>query len=344
MPSYTELKIDPVMNSTDKFKRGDLTLSLSDKKFYLAFPLHLHKEAEANDEYFNPQSEDFIFEPNNSITLMGEKMGISNFEELIEKHRNEVAELFVKQENGYLFNRTKLGVYSIKIDYAKGKSENIGGKLHLFETDYFTHSVMRKVYEELKTMKHSISQLPSMSSVDKIRKYNMFLTSLGINLYVRAHDGIIFGQRSKNTAHSSSHHLYNSTVMEGISEVDADRNTETVDLIGAAKRGLLEELGIREHVIEEINIYDLFLEMNFFELGFTSLAKVDCDSKTYIDTLPAKDKNLEINKTKTIPFIEKELNKFVKNHQIYNQGFYNLQMVAIRHGIHVVYQNNTDVK
>ena len=149
-------------------------------------------------------------------------------------------------------------------------------------------------------------------------------------------ESVIFSRRSANAAYQENQFKYNSTIMEGLSQSDFDAHEKRVSLHLAAKRALLEELGIRyEFFNPKIQFHDIFLERNYFEIGFTGSVEIDGVFEEAVRDLPAKDKEFELDRLVPVPFTAQSLNKFVRQNKMYNQGLYTLKMIAARHNINV---------
>lgn len=329
-----DLNILTLGSGMPAYKPNHLNLRTLGKSFYIGFPQELLQDVLAVDPNFEIH-DDFLFHDHTTLDQLGEQMAIPQFSELVDKHRYIMARHFIEQTNGCYNNQKKYGVYSINIINAIDKEEKAGATLELFDTDYFTHRIMRSIYSELKAQNHPISQLEIGNIRHELSRYNAFTTSLGINLFLIMHsehgESIIFSQRSAHAAHEESRYKYNSTVMEGISQTDYEHHEEAVSLMTGARRALHEELGISPDLIDlHIEFHDIFLQKDFFEIGFTASASSSCTFEEVVRDLPAKDKELEIARLVPVPLESKKLSEFIKSHEMYPQGLYTLKMVAAR--------------
>ena len=342
MVSNEELNIQTLSSGIPAFKFNALNMYNKSYSFYLAFPYELREQVLKIDEDFE-MHDDWFFDESNTLKLIGEKIDLPDFEALVNKHRLIVADYFINETNGCKFNRPKYGVYSIRFINGIGIEEEAGAKIELYDTDYFTHRVMRSVYNELKEKNHPIAAIKQGAIRNELFKYNIFTTSIGINIFLLMDsihgESIIFSRRSANAAHEENQFKYNSTIMEGISQSDFDPYEKRVSLQLAAHRALNEELGIRyEFFNPKIQFHDIFLERNYFEIGLTATVEIDGVFEEEVRDLPAKDKELELDSLLPIPFTTQSLNKFVRENKMYNQGLYTLKMIAARHNIYITYK------
>lgn len=331
-----DLNIITLSSATPYFEKNAIeTKLMTDKKLYIGFPEeHLQKVLE-NDPGFEIHS-DTSFDGKNNFKDLVYNSEISNLLELIEKHRYIVADYFIYMTEGCKFNRSKLGVYRFITQKSPDVHENPTVKLYLYKTDYFTHRVFRSIYNELKENNHPISQV---KTVEELKKYNAFTTSLGINAFIFMNstvgESVIFSRRSLNAAYSENHLKYNSTVMEGVSLTDFDDSDNVVSLRLALEKGLMEELGVSKAYLDKIDcdppeFCDFFLERNYFEIGVTAILRIDGLFEETIRDLPAKDKELEVDKLVPIPKTKRHLEDFLKKENVYNQAMYTLKMVCAR--------------
>lgn len=339
LTSNEELNIQTLSSSIPAFQYDALNLYNTEHRFYLAFPYELREQVLKIDEDFE-MHDDWLFNESNTLASIGEKIAIPDFETLINKHRSIVADYFINGTNGCKFNRPKYGVYAIRFLNGIGKEEEMGAKIELYDTDYFTHRVMRSVYNELKERKHPITTIKQGVIRNELFKYNMFTTSIGINIFLLMDsihgESVIFSRRSAHAAHEENQFKYNSTIMEGLSQSDFDPYEKRVSLQLAAHRALNEELGIRYELFHpKIQFHDIFLERNYFEIGITATVEMDGIFEESVRDLPAKDKEFELDRLLPVPFTTPSLNKFIRQNDMYNQGLYTLKMIAARHNVHI---------
>ena len=139
--------------------------------------------------------------------------------------------------------------------------------------------------------------------------------SLGVSiiLYIPNSNEIILTKRSKHASYNEKDKewIYVS-VTESFTTTDYDEFQKTPDLILCIQRGLKEELGIDKNTIQDIKIYNMFFEKNFFQDGILAVAYLN-KYITYQDVvnLAAKDKELEISSFLPIKNSKNELYKFI---------------------------------
>ncbi|OEH92534.1 hypothetical protein [Bacillus solimangrovi] len=332
-----DLNVIRICSGTPNYDYNDIHTKVADKKLFIGFPKELRNKVLEHDEKFELH-DDFSFDGSNTFEDITQKTEIGNFKELIDKHRMIVANEFVARTNGCLFNRPKFGVYKINYELRKGNDEVPEIRIDFFETDYFTHRVFRSIYHELKSQNHPVSQVNQENIKEYLNKYNSFTTSMGVNAFVitesKLGESIIFSKRSSNAAYSENKFKYNSTVMEGISQTDLDTYEKRVSLQLAVERALTEELGLsKDHQSKhdtKIEFCDFFLEKNYFEIGLTSIVRMDAVFEESISDLPGKDKELEISKLHPVKKSKATIEKFIKDVDIYPQGLFTLKMVCAR--------------
>ncbi|WP_079478070.1 hypothetical protein [Halobacillus salinus] len=339
-----DLNIITLSSAVPSYKKDHLSLRKKDGlKFLLAFPDDLF-EAQTDRELTVHKGEDLIFNQQHTLDELGQSIGIPDLEELMAKHKRIIAEKFVRGEDGCLFNGTKFGVHSMKTDLKVTRNEDPKAVITLYETDYFTHRVMRSVYKELIDRGHPMTSLDSVHDLTK-GKYRLFTTSIGLNIMLvmdsKEGESVILSQRSSRSAYEENHYRYNSTVMEGISLVDYDEFKGGVDLYDAVKRGLFEEIGLSRVSDDSIFLHDLFMEMNYFEIGITASVQLDGAYEEDVEGLPANDGELEIIQKVPVPMRASALKDFVEKKRFYSQGLYTLKMVASRHNIKVSHKKST---
>jgi len=254
---------------------------------------------------------------------------IANLGELIEKHRKIVSDLFLRSENGLIFNGDKYGVFNLRF-MRFGNEERPGVELELFKTDYFTHRVFRSIYHELKQLNHPVIS----AGINDFLQYKPFFTSFGINtlLICEGEKGkeIVLSKRSARVHGNIAR--YHITMNEGLSQMDKDPFGK-VDLELCFKRGLLEELGINDKLYNfgtKVAFYDFFLEKNNFEIGLTSVFEIDLNYKKDLEPLIARDRALESDSFVTLPLNSKVISNFVKNSEFVPHGLYVLDRVLMR--------------
>lgn len=291
----------------------NMLVDVVDEKFYLAFPEDVKEYVRVKD--------DLIFN-GKTLSELGEEMEIDNFEELVDKHRKIVAKMFIDSKNGVrpLFNGEKLGVRSIEIGRdGKDAIERNQFCINFYTTDYFTHQVMRSIYHELQSQGHPISKPTPDGSC--LKKYYPFLTSFGIDsLLIREdennHEKYIVMMKRSKTLPNMTEDRWHVSMNEGLSHTDYENGK--ISLSACVSRGYEEELGIPLKFGVDNKFNDLFMTVDDFELGITSVASVimsDEDFKAALEST-AKDRALEtVGNPIEIPNTVKDIRNFMKQHK-----------------------------
>ena len=242
---------------------------------------------------------DLVFNRDTSLNDLSKLSGISELSELIERQRRIMAQrLNATADGNPFFNALKLGVYSIQ--ETRSASQRAEISISLYETDYFTHRVMRGVYQELSLgQQHAL--LPNVHSLfvsarDRVRP---FLTSFGIAALVlcpsstgRGRDLILVKRSSR--VHSEAGQL-NLAMNEGLNSADLVGNRVAVG--SWLRRGFSEELGIEAAVINEamsIEYSDIYLVRTRMELGLISCVEFDVPWSQVLRS-SGRDETLEID-------------------------------------------------
>ena len=129
--------------------------------------------------------------------------------------------------------------------------------------------------------------------------------------------------------------LFHISMNEGFSQTDKDMFGK-LDLELCFKRGLLEELGITENIYRNASyaaFYDFFLEMKNFEIGLTSVLRLDMNFEKDIATLIGRDKTLETSKFETLELNKKQIKNFLDKNEMIPHGKYTLERVLLREKI-----------
>ena len=242
---------------------------------------------------------DLVFNHETSLNDLNKLTGINNLTELIERQRRIMAQRFNATADGNpFFNALKLGVYSI--EELRSTSQRAEISMSLYETDYFTHRVMRGVYQgvDLGQQKALLPNVHSLflSARDKVRP---FLTSFGIAAIVlcpsstgRGRDLILVKRSSR--VHSEAGQL-NLAMHEGLNSADLVGNR--VAFGSWLRRGFSEELGIEAAVINEamsIEYSDIYLVRTRMELGMITCVEFDVPWSQVLRS-SGRDETLEID-------------------------------------------------
>ena len=281
----------------------------SGERFILERPSNINK---ASNIGYN----DFIFVDGENLGNLGERMGILDFNDLVNKHRVKVENDFANENGRELFNNEKYGVRKIVFTKTGDVHENSIVKIQFYKTDYFTHKVMRSIFKELLGKNHPIS---NCSRVEDIVKYYPFLTSFGINSLLSIMDEnlletLVLVKRSKHMANMSNDQWHVS-MNEGLSLTDIDDVINSISFQKCVNRGFLEELGINnEHHIIQNEYHDIFLVTNNFELGITTQARIEMSIDSFANCFyAAEDRTMETTgEYKLLPATKKEVETFLR--------------------------------
>jgi len=296
----------PVCSPGDGFYESELHAKLNQeagvpRRFLLSPTSHEH---------------DLVFNLDTSLDDLSELTGVKKLPELIEKQRRIIAQQLNPTADGkQFFNALKLGVYSIQ--ETRSASQRAEISMSLYETDYFTHRVMRGVYQEFSLgQQHAL--LPNVHSLfvsarDRVRP---FLTSFGIAALVlcpsstgRGRDLILVKRSSR--VHSEAGQL-NLAMNEGLNSADLVGNRVAIG--SWLRRGFSEELGIEAAVINEamsIEYSDIYLVRTRMELGLISCVEFDVPWSQVLRSA-GRDETLEIDAAPIkIRFVAQELRQLL---------------------------------
>lgn len=273
-------------------------------KFYLSLPDNMKMNHNINVNEF--KSTDCI-----NIDIDYESLGITKTEFLtiLEEQRQIIANSFASRTGGMYFNGEKYGVlYSDGFGRTADKIEDPKLFIELFKTDYYTQRIVEETLHKI-NIRNKIDLNFLNQSMRGLRP------SLGVSiiLYIPNSNEIILTKRSKHASYNEKDKewIYVS-VTESFTTTDYDEFQKTPDLILCIQRGLKEELGIDKNTIQDIKIYNMFFEKNFFQDGILAVAYLN-KYITYQDVvnLAAKDKELEISSFLPIKNSKNELHKFI---------------------------------
>lgn len=312
--TYDELGIDSITIGDPYYTSGDtLRFSLRRECFLLAPPTGCVSEEQQTwaREHFAPS--DTLL--NYTWKQLFEAIPIVDLPQRIAASRKKVFLQFLNQENGCYYNNKKYGIYNIR---PFGRTEDLSEtpilEIELYETDYFTHRVMKDVCKQLVVEKH-----PYFDRLNYINlKENcIFFTSLGLNLLLldsayQEEQCTILTERSTNAAETYQLQEYSVSVVEGISLSDFDPYKKTVNITMAVYRGLLEELGVQDNMLkaDTLRFYELFVNRRNLEMGLTCSIELNKSNSIENDVLRChgKDELIEIANKRLLPL--KELKEF----------------------------------
>lgn len=318
--------------SYDKTIRANET----QKEFYLKFPETFLDKLTDNRKDFNIK-EDKCYRP---ISEIGDSIGVTDFEEKLEKCRHIVAEKFINREDGMYFNGPKYGIlHSDAFSRTVDKIESPILHIEVYKTDYFTHSVMGELVKQLRKE----DKLPDNLRLEDLNgAYNIFRTSMGLSLIVEIPETnqIILTKRSKNSSYSEGENWIYPSITEAMSFTDKDDYENKIDFELWAKRGLFEELGLDSSMYKKdsIKFYDMFFEKYFYQDNITASIELK-DGKTFKDVveLKGKDHYLELESIFVIDLDKKSITEFIKKNKssMRAQTLYTLQSYLERKHIKI---------
>lgn len=295
----------------------------------------LHKYHETAPFTFG---DDQIFGANSTLKLQ-EITGIDDIEERIEIARASVSSEFSARSDGKLFNGKKLGLRNFNFDRV-GDDERSRLDLRVYETDYFTHSVMQKVVREY--MQENPSFISDVETDFGLinRKFYPFLTSVGLNvfLFTDLKRKVVFSRRSKSAAGGNSgtgklHVAMN----EGLTFTDfqfQQRGEGQVTAINCFRRGMREELGFSEYDnrLSDLNIYDTFIVKESFQFGLFAWSSFQGHFPE-ISEFRAQDKQMESKELVEANFTDATLKSMIKDDLFVPYTRVGLENLCRIHGI-----------
>lgn len=302
--SYDQIGIYPLAQGDPYYQYGETLLTkLTGYHFFIAPPTD---ELTLTDEQSAWVSEHIANQPqlfDMSWEEVFAAIPIPDLRERIAFSRKKILRQFVEHENGCYFNNLKFGINRIN---PFGRTEDLSERpvltLEMFTTDYYTHRVMKDVCKTLIAEKNEF--LCKQLDYTDLRYTRIFFTSLGINLLLTEDSltqarKLLLTSRSINAAETYSQYQFSVSVVEGVSHSDYDPFLGSVNLSAAAYRGLMEELGVGEHMVQtdKLRFYDFFVNKANLEMGLScSLElKKNLTLKENVLNCHGKDEQLEIS-------------------------------------------------
>jgi hypothetical protein len=342
-----ELEVETLSTASEAFAADAIEFNVTDKHFYVSFPIDRLLELKNHYKTANKNLEDF-FELHNDQYLDGsasfsgiaEETGIADIPERIEKSRRRIAQQFLDAENGAYFNKSKYGVYSVKFCEREGKTEARHVNIQLFSTDYFTRKVIADVYKGL--YPHAINAKDV--DLELLGKYRAFMTSFGVNAIIlldgKYNEQLVLSERSTLASETSSKATLHVAMNEGLTQDDMDPNDKRVRISNCLERGLWEELGLDNDIFSQkmtAEFHDLFLVRNVFELAVSASVNVHemTFEELYQRAQKAKDRKLEVAKLELIPFVKRRLEPLLAKRRIVPYSKYIITLMAARKGVYL---------
>lgn len=278
------------------------------KKMFLAFPpdkksqlKNIEGEFAIEDTYFR------------ELALNG--FSKSEINDVVERARVEIAEDFIKRDDGLYFNGDKYGIVFLDSkSRTTDKKETPQLLVELFHTDHFTHRVISRAVEMLNPPK---SYLISENLNNEL---NWIRTSFGLSIIVilKSTNQIVMTHRSKKASFTKGKSWIYVSATEAISKADIDEYDNTVDFSLCVKRGIKEELGIKKGMYKSdtIKFYDCFFETEFFQDGM--VASIELSEEILpeqVEGFRGKDKHLEIEDIFFIDNTKTTIEKFIEDNK-----------------------------
>ncbi len=302
--SYEQIGIYPLAQGDPYYRDGEtLHTRLTKHRFFIAPPMDLPEMTEEQRRWVR----EHIANPPALFDMTWEEvynsLPIPDLRERVEFSRRKVLKQFITHENGCYFNNIKYGVNRIN---PFGRTEDLSERpilsLELFTTDYYTHRVMKDVCKTLIAENNGF--LCKKIDYTNLRYTRIFFTSLGINLLLtedalKPARKLLLTSRSINAAETYSRYQFSVSVIEGVSRSDYDPFTSNVSLSSAVYRGLMEELGVSEHLLQsdQLRFYDFFVNKANLEMGISCSVELrqSVSLDEHVLNCHGKDENLEIS-------------------------------------------------
>lgn len=299
-----EIKIQPIFSGDPSFAEIETTFEPEGRReFFLAPPAERMQDAECQVYCRQHQFavEDVVFDT--TLQAICAQTGVPGLYGMIEESRRKIFGQFLHGENGCYFNNRKYGISRLS---GFGRTEDLAERpilrIQMFETDYFTHRVMKDVCKQLtKENPRFIRDF----DFNRIGAWKIFFTSLGVNLVLEEHgERILMTDRSTNAAETYKEHRHALSVIEGVSISDYDTYQQAPNVRYTVFRGLKEELGVRENLVraDTLKFYSLFINPMNLEMGLACSIELaqDLTFKEHIMPLHGKDEQLEITIKTTV--------------------------------------------
>ena len=277
-----------------------LKATLSRQKFFISPPMESLSEEETEWVRSHISNGEALFDM--TWDEVYKAIPIADLGKRIDLSRKKVLKQFLNRENGCYFNNKKYGVSDVRrFERMEDAGEQPRLTLVMYETDYYTHRVMKDVCKQL--IAEGDPFLTAQLDYNDLRYSRIFFTSLGVNVLLsedelRKDRKVLLTSRSTNAAETYSKHLFSLSAIEGVSLSDYDPFTRNVDLNAAVTRGLLEEIGVDESMIktDKIHFYDLFVNCKNLEMGLTCSVELkrDLTIEEDVKAKRGKDEALEV--------------------------------------------------
>ncbi|MCL6264927.1 hypothetical protein [Flagellimonas myxillae] len=234
-----------------------------------------------------------------------------NLNEIIEWHKNEVAQTFVNRlkSSKICFNNEMYGLWNYKM----GKELT----MEFYKTDFFTFQVFQSIHQELATNPNC--GINNITDGKSLMKYRVFLCSFGINTFLVSdrlnHSEILFAKRSKyNIGAGIYKNRYHYSMNEAFSITDNSGNKSNEAFVECIKRGFNEELGIPTNLeANKTVLLDFNFSKKLMQVGISSVCYFDNFNSEDIRNCykGAKDGRLETDDLIFIPYKRKRIKPLI---------------------------------
>lgn len=180
------------------------------------------------------------------------------------------------RRNGFsLFNGKLCGISNIECGF-ENETEKSQASIAYYTTDYYTHSVMNKLYRKLLHDQRYAQYFPKEWHCEDINNLHPFFTSIGVDalLFVDLDlSQVIIAKRSKILPNMKSKNksLWHVSMNESVIPTDLNNSSTNLSLRKCAVRGLHEELGIDTESSNDVKIKfgEFFFVQELCEVGVT---------------------------------------------------------------------------
>ncbi|MDQ2178004.1 hypothetical protein [Marinifilum sp. D714] len=301
------------------YERNHLKTEMSDSKMIIEIPKEFAIHLNSSNFIFRKQN---ISAWEEQLKKTFNHLGIDNYQSILKESAYEVALQMQKDINYGLqrFNGEMLGVKQIHLQRI-GEDEQSSLRITFYKTDFFTFRVFANIYQKYKHL-IKVKGIQDLNSY-----YTPFLSSFGISNYLIIDDGkedkVLFGYRSNNVSVDKNKIHYSMNEAFSLKDVDTTENHFKLSLNTCLKRGLREELGIASDIqdsnLEKFGFMSLLMDVNRFELGLSSYARLRIDESFTLSDFKrayhsAQDSELETDGLSLIKI--KDVPNFVKTNNL----------------------------
>ena len=293
---YIQLETNPTC-----WKPEDLHTRLTGTVFTLPIPESRREALAALGFTSEAQDSDNLY---GTLKRFVEESGCTaDAEAFIEETACETADYIISQKrehNKTLFNGLNLGVKRVTPGRTADGKETQTLLLEFYRSNYFTFKTTSRIYQKLYRKNPELFRIETCSD---LQRYIPFLCSLGIGGFNKARMPrkieYLWVLRSKDC---EAGNLYHFSYDETIAMQDIDQTGQGIDLSGALRRGMKEELGfLPHHLTGEGGIFEIgiILTGTRIELELLSYQGITRYARRHFPKIleTAKDRKLEIGDT-----------------------------------------------